>query len=167
MPMLFWQLRLSDLQRIRSLFLCSPLKTPFLKMFKFSVLSTEKAAGENVLPLRELPCLCLMICVNIIKKAAKVLAAIFMIFYLTERKFVVLFLDRVTGYEPVGRGFESLLAHQRIYALCEFAGCVFCCQALLSTLQCRGSPRAKHVLLSVRRVFLFLSLQKPCRYGII
>ena len=81
-------------------------------MFKFSVLSTEKAAGENVLPLRELPCLCLMICVNIIKKAAKVLAAIFMIFYLTERKFVVLFLDRVTGYEPVGRGFESLLAHQ-------------------------------------------------------
>ena len=46
-------------------------------MFKFSVLSTEKAAGENVLPLRELPCLCLMICVNIIKKAAKeVLAAI-------------------------------------------------------------------------------------------
>jgi hypothetical protein len=34
----------------------------------------------------------LMICVNIIKKAAKVLAAIFMIFYLTERKFVVLFL---------------------------------------------------------------------------
>ena len=137
-------------------------------MFKFSVLSTEKAAGENVLPLRELPCLCLMICENIIKKAAKeVLAAIFMIFYLTERKFVVLFLDRVTGYEPVGRGFESLLAHQRIYALCEFAGCVFCCQALLSTLQCRGSPRAKHVLLSVRRVFLFLSLQKPCRYGII
>jgi hypothetical protein len=96
-------------------------------MFKFSVLSTEKAAGENVLPLRELPCLCLMICVNIIKKAAKVLAAIFMIFYLTERKFVVLFLDRVTGYEPVGRGFESLLAHQRIYALCELAGCVFCC----------------------------------------
>ena len=94
-------------------------------MFKFSVLSTEKAAGENVLPLRELPCLCLMICVNIIKKAAKVLAAIFMIFYLTERKFVVLFLDRVTGYEPVGRGFESLLAHQRIYALCELAGCVF------------------------------------------
>ena len=83
-------------------------------MFKFSVLSTEKAAGENVLPLRELPCLCLMICVNIIKKAAKeVLAAIFMIFYLTERKFVVLFLDRVTGYEPVGRGFESLLAYQR------------------------------------------------------
>ena len=81
-------------------------------MFKFSVLSTEKAAGENVLPLRELPCLCLMICVNIIKKAAKVLAAIFMIFCLTERKFVVLFLDRVTGYEPVGRGFESLLAHQ-------------------------------------------------------
>ena len=81
-------------------------------MFKFSVLSTEKAAGENVLPHRELPCLCLMICVNIIKKAAKVLAAIFMIFYLTERKFVVLFLDRVTGYEPVGRGFESLLAHQ-------------------------------------------------------
>lgn len=46
------------------------------------------------------------------QKAAKVLAAIFMIFYLTERKFVVLFLDRVTGYEPVGRGFESLLAHQ-------------------------------------------------------
>lgn len=81
-------------------------------MFKFSVLSTEKAAGENVLPLRELPCLCLMICVNIIKKAAKVLAAIFMIFYLTERKFVVLFLDRVTGYEPVGRGFESLWARQ-------------------------------------------------------
>ena len=81
-------------------------------MFKFSVLSTEKAAGENVLPLRELPCLCLMICVNIIKKAAKVLAAIFMIFYLTERKFVVLFLDRVTGYEPVGRGFESLLPYQ-------------------------------------------------------
>ena len=82
-------------------------------MFKFSVLSTEKAAGENVLPLRELPCLCLMICVNIIKKAAKeVLAAIFMIFYLTERKFVVLFLDRVTGYEPVGRGFESLQARQ-------------------------------------------------------
>ena len=37
-------------------------------------------------------------------------------------------LDRVTGYEPVGRGFESLLAHQRIYALCELAGCVFCCQ---------------------------------------
>ena len=54
-------------------------------MFMFSVLSTEKAAGENVLPLRELPCLCLMICVNIIKKAAKVLAAIFMIFCLTER----------------------------------------------------------------------------------
>ena len=82
-------------------------------MFKFSVLSTEKAAGENVLPLRELPCLCLMICVNIIKKAAKeVLAAIFMIFYLTERKFVVLSLDRVTGYEPVGRGFESLWARQ-------------------------------------------------------
>jgi hypothetical protein len=128
MPMLFWQLRLSDLQRIRSLFLCSPLKTPFLKMFKFSVLSTEKAAGENVLPLRELPCLCLMICINIIKKAAReVLAAIFMIFYLTERKFVILFLDRVTGYEPVGRGFESLLAHQRIYALCGLAGCVFCC----------------------------------------
>ena len=111
MPMLFWQLRLSDLPRIRSLFLCSPLKNTLSKMFKFSVLSTEKAAGENVLPLRELPCLCLMICVNIIKKAAKVLAAIFMIFYLTERKFVVLFLDRVTGYEPVGRGFESLLAH--------------------------------------------------------
>ena len=22
-------------------------------------------------------------------------------------------LDRVTGYEPVGRGFESLLAHQQ------------------------------------------------------
>ena len=22
-------------------------------------------------------------------------------------------LDRVTGYEPVGRGFESLLAHQK------------------------------------------------------
>ena len=86
-------------------------------MFKFSVLSTEKAAGENVLPLRELPCLCLMICVNIIKKAAKVLAAIFMIFYLTERKFVVLFLDRVTGYEPVGRGFESLLAHQSFLIL--------------------------------------------------
>ena len=36
-------------------------------------------------------------------------------------------LDRVTGYEPVGRGFESLLAHQRIYALCGLAGCVFCC----------------------------------------
>lgn len=87
-------------------------------MFKFSVLSTEKAAGENVLPLRELPCLCLMICVNIIKKSAKeVLAAIFMIFYLTERKFVVLFLDRVTGYEPVGRGFESLLAHQSFLIL--------------------------------------------------
>ena len=83
-------------------------------MFKFSVLSTEKAAGENVLPLRELPCLCLMICVNIIKKAAKVLAAIFMIFYLTERKFVVLFLDRVTGYEPVGRGFESLSARHAL-----------------------------------------------------
>lgn len=79
----------------------------------------EKAAGENtVLPLRELPCLCLMICVNIIKKAAKeVLVAIFMIFYLTERKFVVLSLDRVTGYEPVGRGFESLLAHQSFLIL--------------------------------------------------
>lgn len=37
-------------------------------------------------------------------------------------------LDRVTGYEPVGRGFESLLAHQCIYALCGLAGCVFCCQ---------------------------------------
>ena len=87
-------------------------------MFKFSVLSTEKAAGENVLPLRELPCLCLMICINIIKKAAReVLAAIFMIFYLTERKFVILFLDRVTGYEPVGRGFESLLAHQSFLIL--------------------------------------------------
>ena len=133
-------------------------------MFKFSVLSTEKAAGENVLPLRELPCLCLMICINIIKKAAReVLAAIFMIFYLTERKFVILFLDRVTGYEPVGRGFESLLAHQRIYALCELAGCVF----LLPTLQCRASPCTKHALLSVRRVFLFLSLPKHCQCGII
>lgn len=70
-------------------------------MFKFSVLSTEKAAGENVLPLRELPCLCLMICVNIIKKAAKVLAAIFMIFYLTERKFVVLFLDILESYQTI------------------------------------------------------------------
>ena len=26
-------------------------------------------------------------------------------------------LDRVTGYEPVGRGFESLLAHQSSYVL--------------------------------------------------
>ena len=70
------------------------------------------------MPHRELPCLCLMICINIIKKAAReVLAAIFMIFYLTERKFVILFLDRVTGYEPVGRGFESLLAHQSFLIL--------------------------------------------------
>ena len=28
-------------------------------------------------------------------------------------------LDRVTGYEPVGRGFESLLAHSFKYALCR------------------------------------------------
>ena len=55
-------------------------------------------------------------------------------------------LDRVTGYEPVGRGFESLLAHQRIYALCELAGCVFCCPALLSTSQCRASPCTKGVV---------------------
>ena len=26
-------------------------------------------------------------------------------------------LDRVTGYEPVGRGFESLLAHQSFLIL--------------------------------------------------
>ena len=89
-------------------------------MFKFSVLSTEKAAGENVLPHRELPCLCLMICINIIKKAAReVLAAIFMIFYLTERKFVILFLDRVPGYEPVGRRFKSCWARQKNSTLFE------------------------------------------------
>ena len=28
-------------------------------------------------------------------------------------------LDRVTGYEPVGRGFESLLAHQSFSMLTE------------------------------------------------
>ena len=28
-------------------------------------------------------------------------------------------LDRVTGYEPVGRGFESLLAHQSFLILTE------------------------------------------------
>ena len=96
-------------------------------MFKFSVLSTEKAAGENVLPLRELPCLCLMICINIIKKAAReVLAAIFMIFYLTERKFVILFLDRVTGYEPVGQGFESLQARQYMVGLVQLVRAPVC-----------------------------------------
>ncbi len=39
-------------------------------------------------------------------------------------------LDRVTGYEPVGRGFESLTAHQR------------------------GSPAARKALVEIRELFL-------------
>ena len=148
MPMLFWQLRLSDLPRIRSLFLCSPLKTPFLKMFKFSVLSTEKAAGENVLPHRELPCLCLMICINIIKKAAReVLAAIFMIFYLTERKFVILFLDRRFSPVVFQQGF--------LFA--------FWCWQMLADMvwyrwlrDKRGAPRSAHYKCTAYRILPFV-----------
>ena len=34
-------------------------------------------------------------------------------------------LDRVTGYEPVGRGFESLLAHQSFLILTNGAPIIF------------------------------------------
>lgn len=35
-----------------------------------------------------------------------------MLVYISVKFAPVAQLDRVTGYEPVGRGFESLLAHQ-------------------------------------------------------
>ena len=35
-------------------------------------------------------------------------------------------LDRVTGYEPVGRGFEPLQAHQRALLMkCSFLLCTY------------------------------------------
>ena len=44
-------------------------------------------------------------------------------------------LDRVTGYEPVGRGFESLRAHHKNGVTMRFTPFLFCADRIYAQIE--------------------------------